>query len=335
MHVAVYLPLLAPLFAVPLLRALARALPPRQASAVLLAAMGTLNVGFVAALALLAVAGLAVLPAIAEWAHLSSLALTRNDAVNLPIGVAAAVLTVAVLGAAARSLRSWLRSLAEARAGVSGSPPGLVVLTDDTPVACAVPGDRGWILVSVGMLRQLTGPQRSALLAHEQAHLDGGHHRYLGAARVLAAVNPMIAPLRTELEFALERWADEAAATRVGSREITAHAIGQAALAGPARRPALLAATAGPVPKRVAALLGAEAPQLARVARSPILLLCAALAAGTLSVSAVASAEAATDLQDTMQQASCLATMSWHTEHPDYGWAPAAASGSTVRCASD
>ncbi|WP_073919770.1 hypothetical protein [Streptomyces sp. CB00455] len=65
--------------------------------------------------------------------------------------------------------------------------------------------------------------------------------------------------LRDAIGLAVERVADEAAATVVGDRNLTARAIGRAALAGNAgvsARPSFTAGAAGgPVPQRVKALL--------------------------------------------------------------------------------
>jgi len=56
----------------------------------------------------------------------------------------------------------------------------------------------------------------------------------------------------------VERWADEEAARVVGDRRITARAVGKAALisSGPPAPTLAAFAAPGPVPRRVAALLG-------------------------------------------------------------------------------
>lgn len=96
------------------------------------------------------------------------------------------------------------------------------------------------------------------LLAHERAHLTGRHHLFLTATALAAAANPMLRPLRTAVGYTVERWADEAAAERVGNRRSTARAVGKAALASrglSTGHAAALHVAAAPVPRRVSALL--------------------------------------------------------------------------------
>ncbi|MEU3571337.1 M56 family metallopeptidase, partial [Kitasatospora sp. NPDC036755] len=116
----------------------------------------------------------------------------------------------------------------------------LTVLDDECADAFALPGrlgrpgrpgEPGRIVVTSGMLRALSGPERSALLAHERAHLAARHHLFLALAEHAAHVHPALRPLRTPLGYHLERWADEVAAARVGDRAVTARAVGRAALA--------------------------------------------------------------------------------------------------------
>ena len=49
--------------------------------------------------------------------------------------------------------------------------------------------------------------------------------------------NPLLRPAARAVEYTVERWADERAATAVGDRRLVAHAIGRAALAAKANRP--------------------------------------------------------------------------------------------------
>lgn len=69
------------------------------------------------------------------------------------------------------------------------------------------------------------------MLAHERAHLTHHHHRYRTLAEVAAAVNPLLARVRDQIGFQLERWADEDAANAVGNRRLTARSLAHAALA--------------------------------------------------------------------------------------------------------
>ncbi len=109
----------------------------------------------------------------------------------------------------------------------------------------------------------------------------------------------------------MERWADERAAKAVGDRRLVAHTIGRAALAAKANRPrravpAALGAVfsgarmrahagAGPVPRRVAALLAPPPPRR-------LVLLAAVLA--LVALAGICALEAANDLQDLLSLAS-------------------------------
>ncbi|MEV7596717.1 M56 family metallopeptidase [Kitasatospora sp. NPDC089797] len=189
----------------------------------------------------------------------------------------------------------------------------LTVLDDDRADAFALPGrprrpgrtgEPGRIVVTSGMLRALSGPERAALLAHERAHLTGRHHVFLALAEHAADLHPALRPLRTPLGYHLERWADEVAAARVGDRAVTARAVGRAALAAsrspwPARPRLVAAAHSGPVPRRVAALLQPR-PSTAPATRLRAVAL--ALAA-CLALTTGATLEATADLHHTVEAA--------------------------------
>ncbi|MFJ9774123.1 M48 family metalloprotease [Kitasatospora sp. NPDC101157] len=213
----------------------------------------------------------------------------------------------------ARATR-WLRSPLALLRQPAEYP--LTVLDDEHADAFALPGrlrrpgrtgEPGRIVVTSGMLRALSGPERSALLAHERAHLTGRHHVFLALAEHAADLHPALRPLRAPLGYHLERWADEVAAARVGDRAVTARAVGRAALAAsrspwPARPRLVAAAHSGPVPRRVAALLQ---PRPARPAGTPATRLRAvALAlAACLALTTGATLEATADLHRTVEAA--------------------------------
>jgi Zn-dependent protease with chaperone function len=116
----------------------------------------------------------------------------------------------------------------------------------------------GRVVVTTALLERLRPAERRALFAHERAHLAARHDRFLLAVQLAARANPFLRPLRTAVAYTAERWADEEAARAIGSRRTVARAIGTAALVSrgtPAPTLAGLAAP-GPVPRRVAALLG-------------------------------------------------------------------------------
>lgn len=265
---AVWAPLFAPLLAVPAARRLAALLPPRPAALLLAASAATLAAFSSAALALLTMAALLHLPFVAALGHVSLALLPHDPAFAAPLGAAMAAAALAATAAAARTLLRHGRQVLRARAETSGRPAAgdLTVLPDAGADAYALPGRPGRVVVTAGMLRSLDADERAALLAHERAHLAGRHHVLLLATELAGCLHPALRALRAPLAFQLERWADEAAASVVGDRRLVARAVGRAALAasaepGPGRPATALSAVAGPVPRRVTALLaGSTAP---------------------------------------------------------------------------
>ena len=94
-----------------------------------------------------------------------------------------------------------------------------------------------------------------ALLAHERAHLEHRHHRYVWAVRLAVAANPLVAPLARAVDIAVEKWADAEAVREVGDPAIVARAIGAAALGGPGHPHTALCAGSSGVVERVRLLL--------------------------------------------------------------------------------
>lgn len=176
-----------------------------------------------------------------------------------------------------------------------------MIVDDPAPDAFALPGLPGRVVVSTGMLHTLNQAEHGILLAHERAHLTGHHYAFVALAQFGAAANPWLRPLATAVTYTTERWADENAARAIGDRTRVARTVGKAALAArdaPSRsrladstlgifgRHRSPLAAAGPVPRRVAALL---APPLGR---HPVL---TAATIAVLLTAVWASAEAAHD----------------------------------------
>lgn len=155
-----------------------------------------------------------------------------------------------------RALARARRRALAVRASYHGATPPLEVVHTDEPIAYASPGRGGGVVVSSGMLRALDADERRVLLAHERAHLQRRHYRFLETLDLAVAALPILRPLRAQLRFATERWADEDAAREVGDRRLVARAIVRAAVAQADWRPRLSMAIAGlGVPARVDALL--------------------------------------------------------------------------------
>jgi hypothetical protein len=305
MHLLIYLPLLFPVPAALAARPLAERLAPWLATWLLTTCALALAALSCAALGVLAVAGLVRLPLAALVGDWSLATVRAGDSVSkIEAAVAGALLVAAVL-AGVRMLWRRMRALAAAAFEAACLPgPGQLVVVDDTvPDAYALPGLPGRVVVSTGMLDALNDADRKAMLAHERAHLACHHYAFVAAAHLAAACNPLLRPAAAAVAYTVERWADERAATTCGDRP-----VGKAALATthhPARRrvpEAVLGLLgrrrsalhgAGPVPRRVAALL-AEPHTYSPPLNYPVLPLAAA--AAVVGASALCAFAAAHDL---------------------------------------
>ncbi|WP_018640423.1 M56 family metallopeptidase [Parafrankia elaeagni] len=145
--------------------------------------------------------------------------------------VALAALLAQVTMVAATARRQWT-GLRAARAEAAALPgtDDITVVTDERVDAFALPGAPGRVVITSGMMTALTAEQREVVLAHERAHLAARHHRHTFAARLAAAAHPGLRPLAPLLAYAVERWADEAAARVVRDRGAVARGITAAAL---------------------------------------------------------------------------------------------------------
>ncbi len=257
MRISVYLPLLLTVLAVRGAPVLGRRLAPAAAcrmSTLIAVAAGW---GTIAALVMLGCAGCFRSHEVLAGAHLSAEQLAVLDPVPRTAGVIAVLLVLAALvrvGVLAIARRRSARLLEAVTAAAPDTE--LVVFTDPVPRAFAVPQGGGRIVVSDGMLNLLDARQRTVLLAHERAHLHHRHHRYLRAAAMAAAVNPLLRRLAQHIAFQVERWADEDAAAAVGDRNLTARALARAALGTRTRSPGL-AFTEHAATRRVRALIAA------------------------------------------------------------------------------
>ncbi|MFJ2645159.1 M56 family metallopeptidase [Streptomyces sp. NPDC087420] len=239
-----------------------RRLPPRTASWLLTAASTVAAGGWTAALSMLAFTLVGQVPAVAEEGRWSPGALAASTPVNRTVAAGATLLLAGCV--AALAVAAWRRArLLVAARRESRLHPGrgdLVVLDDPVPTAFALPGSPGRVVVSSGMLRALSADERRALMAHERAHLHHRHHLFLLVLQLTAALNPLLRPVANAGGFALERWADEHAGTVVADRPLVARAVARAALATKRGARPALAATGGPVPQRVRALLSPLLP---------------------------------------------------------------------------
>jgi Zn-dependent protease with chaperone function len=289
-------PLLVPFAVWPPARRCLHRLPPTAALWALTLAALVLAGASVAALGALVLTGLLKLPFFAGLGELIHPLATPSDLVVLPAAAAATgALTLGALTLARSALRQF-RAFRTARMQADRRPAAgdLCVIDSPHPDAYALPGRPHRIVVTTAMLRSLGPQEREVLFAHERAHNAGGHHRFLVVADLAAHCHPGLRPVRAAIGLAVERAADEAAAVAVGDRRLTARAIARAALASRAagsERPDFApAATTGPVPQRVAALLAPPVRGRARAASwiAVPLALCAVLSAGASTTGVVA-----------------------------------------------
>jgi Zn-dependent protease with chaperone function len=317
MIVAVYLPLVLPMLAVPLVRWLAARLHPAVGTWFVVLSAVVLGTGAMLALGLLMFAALSVVSVFARLGHWSPAAVRHHHVVHIQVDIAACVLVVVLGGAAIAAGVRRFRAIRAAHraAGLDPAGPELMVVEDERPLAHALPGKPGRIVVSTSMLATLGPAERRALLAHERAHLSFRHHRFVAVVDVLAAAYPILRPLVSVIRFTTERWADEIAAGQLGDRSVVARAVGTAALAGlDAVEPVPLTLAAngsatlsagGPVPRRVAALLTGPPRGAWSLLASPIGL-CAVLVLALSVSSMVFAVSAALDLHTALEQAQNL-----------------------------
>ncbi|MDX3523190.1 M56 family metallopeptidase [Streptomyces scabiei] len=260
MGLFVFLPLVLPLTAWPIARLAEQRLHPRTATRLLTGVAVVTAVCSTVCLALLMVVGTAQLPGNPlpdGWSDPEVRAAVPYDEVAGRLAIPA---LLAVVVACGRTLWRHGRVRRRAHRALAGLPgTEVAVLPDEVPYAYALPGGRrDRVVVTTALLASLEPAERRALFAHERAHLAARHHRLLLAVRLAARANPFLRPLCTAVSYTAERWADEDAARAVGSRRVVARAIGKAALLSAGSPVVTLAgfAASGPVPRRVAALLG-------------------------------------------------------------------------------
>lgn len=208
-----------------LVRRWGRRLPPQEWSLII---AGSLVGGGLLAETALAVLGV---PAVLRLVHGSALAKACwlvlaplvPPAGSLVAAPAAALLvTSAVAGTRAfgRTSRVQREGRIESWVGDHVANPGweLVILPCDELLAFSAPGCLPQVVVSESLVRRLPADQLDAVVAHERAHLEHGHHRHLLLAGVVERTLWFVPGVRhstAALRVALERWADEQATERV------------------------------------------------------------------------------------------------------------------------
>lgn len=160
----------------------------------------------------------------------------RDAWLSGPFAIVAIVAAVSAIRAFRRQ-RSALRAAGDEADALPGEDL-VVVVPGAQPDAFTLPGSRGRIIVTEALRDALSADELSVVLAHERAHLACHHHRYVDAARLAAAGQPLLRPVARLVEYGVERWADERAALEIGDRALVARTIGAVALATAASGPA-------------------------------------------------------------------------------------------------
>jgi len=148
--------------------------------------------------------------------------LPDRSPVTLLVATAAATGTAVIVARAVRAARRLQANSFEHAdsiriVGTATETPGVVLIDADEPTAYCVAGRPDAIVVTTAAQNTLTPTELAAVLAHEQAHLDGRHHGILTVVRAIALNVPRL-PLFREgvpaVANAREMCADDAAVRR-------------------------------------------------------------------------------------------------------------------------
>jgi hypothetical protein len=169
--------------------------------------------------------------------------LAAHRPVSRTVGVVCLVLGALLLASAANAARRVWVERRGARAMSSDLNRSTALL------AMAVPGRRGGVVLSRGLRHR--------------------HHRLLALSMICTAALPPLRRLDRNLRFAVERWADEEAATAVGDRRTVARTIARVAVSGTVSSSIPALSDTG-VAARVEALL-ADPPGTSRFAGAAML----------------------------------------------------------------
>ncbi len=204
---------------------------------------------------------------------LCELAASHAPAGGAFTGWLALALALVLVGAAARGIWKGWRTQRDLRveswigAHDAFGAHELVVLPSETPIAITVPGRPGQIVLSRGILDTLDSRESSAVLRHEEAHLNYRHWRYFAVCSAAAASvgwMPFVGRSVGALRLSLEQWADRVAAESLGTGAPVASALRLIATAPPLASNAM---SFSPVETVAARLRALENPQVSGVRR--------------------------------------------------------------------
>jgi Zn-dependent protease with chaperone function len=243
--------------------ALGRRLPPAPATRLLVTGSVAVSASTVFVLAVVAFTWIGQLPQIAALGPWSVATLRQDDPIPDPAAIGAALLLSLLAAQSGRMIIRRCRAVFAANRSCRHLPHthSLVVVDTDHADAFTTPQRRGRIVVTTGLLRALDPAERRMVLGHETSHLEHRHPWWVLAAELAAAVNPLLGPTARTVAHAVERWADEDAATVLADRTLAARTLAQTALLMHRRTRGVPGTALGvlnaDVPARVQALLAA------------------------------------------------------------------------------
>lgn len=141
--------------------------------------------------------------------------------------IAAGTRTALSLRQSRRHTRAHAQAARLAAVGTLDSPDGALVIDSARPAVYCLAGRPRTIVISRAALTALDGGQLAAVMAHEQAHLNGRHHLLLTLTAALARVLPRVRLFvdgHADIARLLEMCADDAAA-RQHSRDTLVDAL--------------------------------------------------------------------------------------------------------------
>ncbi len=200
-----------------------RRLPPRLATRFVTIALVLVVVAALPTALIVAVAFLAHVPVIGFGFEWCAQAMGLHGSVPAWLGGPVVVLITVGAVRALRLLRQHRTLRVE-------HPRPIHVARSHKPYAVTLPGRAGQIVISTAMVELLDDDEQRIVVAHERAHARYRHDRYLLTAELAAAVLPPLRALAKRVNYSIERWADEAAATACGDRRLVAITLGKVAL---------------------------------------------------------------------------------------------------------
>jgi Peptidase family M48 len=256
----VFLPLIAAAFVTVLATGLHKTLPPKVAARVVFASMLVVAAAALPSIWIIGVSYLAHAPLIGKSFRWCAMAFGLHH--EIP-----AILAIPALGVTIHGGLGAFAVLRRDRHLRIHGPGPVEFIESQEAFAATMPGKGGRIIVSTALVELVDDQEFDIVIAHERAHAQNRHDRYLLWARLVSAALPFMRPVTRRLHFVLERWADETAAARCGDRTLVATTLAKVALNEPVSSPLALAALSFSglgVVGRVEALLAPPRPRPAR-----------------------------------------------------------------------